>query len=563
LNATLNDLATSPSDIPDESILRSFEETGYLGPVPILRPNECRPILRRLRDSSPAAGWSTGRAASSRAFYDLATHPEVLRWVTAPLGEDVLLWGASLVQRRPDEVHPWHTDVETASQRGRTVTVWIGLENTDRRSSLMLIPHSHRFGTSLQEVGFNSGKRRGEATTDEVVRWARSRDPRSGVVQYDMGDGEALIFDGRLWHGSRNARRRGSRTALLLQYATPDTRIRMPDPEAPFEWPFKFLEEPRPPCILVHGTDRHGVNRVVGPPAGEAVDSLRAAPDVRRIRRHWIREIDRTLEEDARTGWKLYPLFHGSTPSMGELSSHVSVLSAGTEPHAPHEHREEELIIMLSGEAGVVKVDHSAAQTTTVENIGPGSFVYHRDRQRHTIRAIGPEPATYLIFKWHAHVADGDEPVLESSVFHFEGNGVKRGAGTSDEVSYQTIVDAPTRYLRKLQSHMTVVQPGAGYPPHRDPYDVVILVLEGRVETLGRQVGPRGVIFCPAGEPHGLKNVASTPAKYLVFEFHGRDPRFTMGLREVAAKLSSAIPRKVARLAYRVLSYPRSRRANH
>ncbi len=62
------------------------------------------------------------------------------------------------------------------------------------------------------------------------------------------------------------------------------------------------------------------------------------------------------------------------------------------------------------------------------------------------------------------------------------------------------------------------------------------------METLGEQVGPNGVIFYAAGEPHGMKNVGDGPAVYLVFEFHGRhstryappDRRLSRRLRAVA-----------------------------
>ena len=41
------------------------------------------------------------------------------------------------------------------------------------------------------------------------------------------------------------------------------------------------------------------------------------------------------------------------------------------------------------------------------------------------------------------------------------------------------------------------------------------------METLGQRVGPHSVIFCPAGEPHGIRNPGEVVAKYIVFEFHG------------------------------------------
>jgi quercetin dioxygenase-like cupin family protein len=92
-----------------------------------------------------------------------------------------------------------------------------------------------------------------------------------------------------------------------------------------------------------------------------------------------------------------------------------------------------------------------------------------------------------------------------------------------DGFALRRVFDRETHYLRKLQCHLTTLQPGVGYAPHVDAHDVAILVRTGTVETLGAQVGPGGVIFYAAGERHGLKNVGDTDATYLVFEFHGGD----------------------------------------
>ena len=68
--------------------------------------------------------------------------------------------------------------------------------------------------------------------------------------------------------------------------------------------------------------------------------------------------------------------------------------------------------------------------------------------------------------------------------------------------------------------HLTTLQPGAGYEAHADPYDVAIILFSGEVETVGERVKPLGVIYYSAGELHGMRNVGTVPATYLVFEFH-------------------------------------------
>ena len=75
--------------------------------------------------------------------------------------------------------------------------------------------------------------------------------------------------------------------------------------------------------------------------------------------------------------------------------------------------------------------------------------------------------------------------------------------------------------LAEAHCHASTLPAGEGYRPHIDHYDVAIVVLEGEVETLGERVGPHGVIFYAAGEPHGMRNPGQTVARYVVFEFHG------------------------------------------
>jgi quercetin dioxygenase-like cupin family protein len=84
---------------------------------------------------------------------------------------------------------------------------------------------------------------------------------------------------------------------------------------------------------------------------------------------------------------------------------------------------------------------------------------------------------------------------------------------------------------------MSRLEPGSGYAPHADEYDVAIFVHSGRIQTLRREVGSGGLVYCSAGEMHGMRNIGTEPAHYIVFEFHGRPPR------HVAARPDDQIPR--------------------
>lgn len=537
----------------DPKLRNEFAIMGYAGPIPVFTSEECRRIMRSLRKGPaiPRADWSKGHAVSSRLFFELSTYRPILDLVAYLIGPDVMLWGALLVWRPPGAVHPWHTDIETsAAELGKTVSVWVGLEHADQRSSLRPISSSHRFGVTVQQAALEKGRRRGEANDEEITQWALERDRRSRLVKPGLRNGDALFFDGRLWHSSYNENRVFSRAALLLQYGSPDTSIRIPD-SAFLEWPFRFVQSPNPACIMVRGTDSYSVNRTVSGPAPARLDS---SP----LLSTRIHTLDLPLEEDTGSGWKPYPIFRGSTRHLTNLGCHVSVLSPGKTPHPPHEHVEEELLIMLSGEVDLLIVNTTPSQTEKRHRLQPGSFVYYPAHQRHTIHNPGPQNATYLMFKWRSEQADSDS-TIETTIVPFLARGPSSSEPGKNGYLARRVLDGSTRHLRKLHCHVTTLQPGSGYPPHVDAYDVAILTFRGTVETLGRQVGPNSVIFYAGGEPHGMKNVGTSPAVYLVFEFHGNNshllgkkhPLFQRWL--LRTKSLGRLPRRLGRLVKKYL----------
>jgi len=109
------------------------------------------------------------------------------------------------MQDRPaGQVHPWHSDIEASDPAAKSVSVWIGLEHTSRDSCVSIVPYSHSFGRTVQEIRNTHGKRREQTTDEDVVAWARELDERSEIVTPEIQDGEALFFEGKLWHGSNN-----------------------------------------------------------------------------------------------------------------------------------------------------------------------------------------------------------------------------------------------------------------------------------------------------------------------------------------------------------------------
>ena len=493
----------------DSAEADSFARDGFLGPVRIFDGAQCRAIVRHFEraDRPEPAMWPKGAAVTDPVLSGLARNPTLLQLLTPLLGEDIILWGCSFIKREPGQRHSWHVDMETASPDGRFVTAWIGLENTAAASGVRLIAGSHLCGKTAQQCLAESGCTTRRDTPDEtVVEWAKATNPEARLAEPELTDGEAILFDGRMWHGSHNRLERETRSALLLQFASADTPVLVPDPRV-VTWPFKYLKA-RPPVLLVQGTAARSPNRIVPPPANEVgpISPL-------------IRRLDTPLAEEPGKRWRPYPLFRGSTPALEFMQCHAAVLSPGHSPHPPHAHDDEELLIILHGEAELLIADRPEYESARAVPVKAGDFAFYPSHQHHTIRNAANSPVSYLMFRWRrARPVTPPEDRLRTTVYQAP---AMPEAGARGGFAANRVLEKPTRWLRKLHCHTTRLEAGAGYAPHIDPYDVAILIQSGRVRTLRRGAGPGSLIYYPAGEMHGMRNIGDEPARYTVFEFHG------------------------------------------
>ncbi len=246
---------------------RDLSRLGFLAPIPVLTRAQCRIAMNFFRSGTMAAPavWVKGLAVSERFIFDIASRSSLVGLLRQILGEEIILWGARLLTSRPGTIHPWHCDIESSSPQANFVSVWIGLEGTRRASALKLLQHSHRFGRTIQEVQSDHNLGRGEADDTQVLAWAHDFDADSEIVQPEVSDGEAIVFDGRLWHASQNEFAERDRTGLLLQYARGDASVYMPD-LMQLEWPTRLIVDRRPPVVTVSGWADEEANLVVPSP---------------------------------------------------------------------------------------------------------------------------------------------------------------------------------------------------------------------------------------------------------------------------------------------------------
>jgi len=85
--------------------------------------------------------------------------------------------------------------------------------------------------------------------------------------------------------------------------------------------------------------------------------------------------------------------FKAPTATLEELELHVTTLKPGVMSHPPHQHPNEELVIIKEGTVEAL-VNGESKRT------GPGSVIFNASNQLHGLRNVGPGPATYHVINW-------------------------------------------------------------------------------------------------------------------------------------------------------------------
>jgi quercetin dioxygenase-like cupin family protein len=87
------------------------------------------------------------------------------------------------------------------------------------------------------------------------------------------------------------------------------------------------------------------------------------------------------------------PVFDAPTPTLAEFECHITTLNPGEEPHPPHRHADEELMIVREGTLAALQGDRTNIVTA-------GGIVFEASNELHGLRNIGTNRATYYVLKF-------------------------------------------------------------------------------------------------------------------------------------------------------------------
>ena len=85
--------------------------------------------------------------------------------------------------------------------------------------------------------------------------------------------------------------------------------------------------------------------------------------------------------------------FRSPTATLDELECHVTTLNPGLQSHPPHQHANEELVIIREGTVEVLV-------NGEWKRVGPGSVIFNASNQLHALKNVGSTPAVYHVVNW-------------------------------------------------------------------------------------------------------------------------------------------------------------------
>jgi quercetin dioxygenase-like cupin family protein len=213
-------------------------------------------------------------------------------------------------------------------------------------------------------------------------------------------------------------------------------------------------------------------------------------------------------------------VFDEPTPSFEKLEVHITTLNPGMASHSPHHHPWEEMLLIKEGQ---VEMSLNGMK----ERAGPGALIFIASHDVHNVTNVGDKPATYFVINFCTGAVHTvrDQPasewappgMLHSSVIDCD------SIPTPPKGSHREVLDSPTLTFQRLESHLSMLSPGAQTTPrNRDPGDELFIVKSGELEVtlngISSRIGPGSFYYVAPNDERTMKNIGTGPCSYQVIK---------------------------------------------
>ena len=96
-------------------------------------------------------------------------------------------------------------------------------------------------------------------------------------------------------------------------------------------------------------------------------------------------------------------VFRNPTLTLEELECHITTVKPHMASHAPHQHPNEEMVVIREGTVEVLV-------NGDWKKVSPGSVVFFSSNQLHGLRNVGDTPATYHVINFKTAATPKSQP---------------------------------------------------------------------------------------------------------------------------------------------------------
>ncbi len=219
--------------------VEQYKRDGFLFPIDVFSNAQAADYRRRIEDleadpDNAKLPRPLARYFRSNAYCvlpiaaELATNPDILDFVEAIIGPDILIWSCEFFIKEPhtDKVVSWHQDMtywglgeETSGDTEHLVSAWIALSPATVDSGCMrYVAGSHK--QSIVEHVDTFAEDNLLSRGQEIAVEVDEADATDVVLQ----PGQMALHHGRMFHASGPNVSDDRRIGMVIRYVTPEVR---------------------------------------------------------------------------------------------------------------------------------------------------------------------------------------------------------------------------------------------------------------------------------------------------------------------------------------------------